>query len=198
MPAYRHIWRHEVHLADAMARELTSTDATGGRLFSPTRVLSVLRRVRSRRFIRKNLLFTKRLAFQAACEVNRGQERATAFRFVEIRTREILDKDSRGLYTDKVRKKQLQEIELLLDHYLKLMLAGGASYGERLRAAYPTRRAYEAFLDRLEDAEAQVLNASKSSLRRGSKRQRVGWFDRVRDISTKVRRAHLDRVYPKT
>lgn len=197
MPTYRHIWRHEVHLADAAARELTSRAGEGERRFSPGKALGVLRRMRSRRFIRKNLLFTKRLAFQAACEVSRGQERGTAFRLVEIRTRETLDKDTRGLYTEKVRKKQLQEIDLLLDHYLKLMAAGGASYEEGARAVYPSRRDYEAFVRRLEGAEAQVLEASKSGVRRGSKRQRAGWFDRVRAVSAKVRSADLDRVYEK-
>lgn len=59
-----------------------------------------------------------------------------------------------------VRRKQLKEIDFLVDHYVKLLKAEGDSYRSLLKNAYPTRIGYERFLNLLQQAEKEVNRAA--------------------------------------
>lgn len=186
----RTIWKHEVTLTKKIARSLVDSRAANFSRkpgISPHALYNYLRARKDQRMLRRNLLFTKKLAFNGAKEIANGQDPAMALRLIEIKTGEILDNEKRGFYTEKVRRKQLHEIALLLDHYLALMRASAATYPELLRTVYPSRNAYLTFLKKLHELEKQVIEASITSTRKGSKTERVRWFAKVRAQAEKAR-----------
>ena len=195
------MWQHESRQAGTIARRLSLSKGRDGgwaRLFSPRVLLTRLQGARSRRLIHKNLLFTKKLAFQAVKDIRGGQDRATAFRFVEIETKNLLDREKRGLYTEKVRRKQLHEIELLMDHYLATLASQGSTYDDLVRVVYPSRKAFLTFQRRLQQVESEVMEASSSTLRHGSKRERAAWFQKLRKVHAEVHAQEVERLFPET
>lgn len=56
-----------------------------------------------------------------------------------------------------VRLRQTAEMELLIDHYVRLLQADGTSYDDLVKDAYQTRSAYLDFTERLEQAEKAVI-----------------------------------------
>ena len=195
----RAIWKHERRQADRIARALL--EPPGGSppwwaLVLPSRLAPYLTYRRGLRTTRKNLLFTKKLALGAARAVIAGEDRGLALGSIERRTRDLLDREKRGVYTEKVRRKQLAEVEILLAHYLRLLRAGGRSLEDGARACYPDRNAYLAHLRRLHEAEQGVIQASIATVRKGSKQERTRWFRRLSELSEKVRLEEADRFFP--
>ncbi len=146
---------------------------------------------------RKNLLFTKRLAFAAAKEISQGKGRAEEVRFIEIKTKELLEKEKKGLYTEKVRRKQLHEIEVLVDHYLGLLNSNRASFPEMIRTSYQSYKDYLSFLHKLHHAEQEVIQATLATMRRGTKKDRRGWFRKVMETCRQVRMEEAERIFPR-
>ncbi len=194
------IWKHESRVAERMARSLLESHAGNlpwWKLIRPSMLAAYLGFRRDLRMTRKNLLFTKKLALEAAKEViEEGKDRALALGSIEQRTRDLLDGERRGLYTEKVRRKQHVEIEILLEHYLMLLRADGRRLKDLVRARYPDRKSYLRYLDHLLEAEQEVIQASISTVRKGSKQERARWFRRVSELSKDLRREEAERFYP--
>ncbi len=160
MGGFRAVWRHEERQAGEIALRLIAPNRSASgwkrRLSLPFWAARLLqwRRLAN---LRKNLLFTKELAFEAAKKVVQGGDKAREISAIDQKTRDILSREKKGLYTDKVRRKQLQEIELLIEHYLRLLEAGGANYREMIERAYRSEEGYERFLDELRKREKAVM-----------------------------------------
>ncbi|MFB0559052.1 MAG: NF038143 family protein [Dehalococcoidales bacterium] len=104
-----------------------------------------------------NFLFTKKLALDAALDiVKKDQSRQDVLARIEDKTSNILAADKRGVYSDKIRRQQMNEINLLLDHYLKLLEVEGKNYASLVKNAYQNRGNYGAFLQQLTAAEKAV------------------------------------------
>jgi len=104
-----------------------------------------------------NFLFTKKLALDAALDIMKNdQSRQDVLARIEDRTSDILAADRGGVYSDKIRRQQMNEINLLLDHYLKLLDAQGNNYQSLVKDAYQTQDNYTAFLRELTLAEKAV------------------------------------------
>jgi hypothetical protein len=125
------------------------------------------------------------MAFDAAKEIVGGGSHAMQIRLVEIKTRKLLDKERKGYYTEKLRRKQLNEIELLIDHYLDLLNSKGKNHAELVRGTYPSKEKYGSFLNRLQKAEQGVIQAAITIGRciQGSQRGRGG-ADILRCVNT--------------
>ena len=147
------------------------------------------------RVLHKNLFFTKKLALEAANGIHQNKERTWEIRRIEIQTKEILDKEKKGFYTDKIRNRQLREIEFLIDHYLDLLSLDQSGYEDMVRAKYPSKGSYQNFLSSLNKLEEDVIQAAVSTMRKGSKKERCQWFDRVRAATRKVRRQTIEKIY---
>lgn len=199
MKNFRFLWRHEVRQADWISRKLIHRRKIRfgwGVSYLPNLLLEAVRSKRNLSSTRKNLLFTKKKAFKAAGEVVRGEDRSIRMGYIEIETKELLDREKKGYYTEKVRRKQLQEIELLVDHFLSLMKTGGNTYGEAVHKAYPTKKHYLAFIKKIERAEQDVVHAAVTGLRKGSKKERVTWFHKVQEVTRSIRMEDVERLYP--
>lgn len=193
------IWKHERRQADRIARSLLLPEEGSPpwwALLFPSRLAPYLAFRRDLRMMRRNLLFTKRLALKAARDVVEGQDRALAMGSIERTTRGLLDREKRGVYTEKIRRKQLLEIELLVAHYLGLLRADGRRLEDLVRACYPDRKAYLSYLGRLHEAEQGVTQASIATVRKGSKQERTRWFQRLIGRSKQVREEDADRFFP--
>ena len=165
-------------------------------LFFPFRLIDYIRFRRRLVLTRKNLLFTKQLAFEAAKEIFGGKDPDSEMGSIEKKTKDILDKEGKGFYTEKVRRKQLHEIELLIDHYLQLLNSSGTDYEEMIETTYRTKKKYIAFLNRLRQMEQEVIQAAITTMRKGSKNERIGWFRKVTETSKKVRIEEAEKIFP--
>lgn len=195
----RIILKHETKQADRIARNLLETKRTkfGWRaLLLPSLLADYIRFRKRLILIRKNLLFTKRLASSAAREIFRGKNRVVEERLIEIKTKELLDKKRKGLYAEKVRRKQLREIELLIDHYLRLLNSNETNHANMIRESYQSKKKYLSFLNELQQIEQEVIRASILSVRKGSKKERLSWFKKVQETSSKIRVEEVERIFP--
>jgi len=147
--------------------------------------------------LRKNLFFTRQFALDASNHIHQGKERAWEIRQVEIKTADILDKEKKGFYTDKIRNKQLQEIQWLINHYLDMLGSNQPSYQDALKAKYTSKGSYLAFLNSLQKVEEEVIQAAITTMRKGTKKERRQWFDKVRAATKKIRMEEAEKIYNK-
>ena len=194
----RAIWKHEIDEARQISRLLIQNQKVklNWRVILLPLFLMDLIHYRYRLWVlRKNILYTRKLAFEAAQNIITGQEHGWQMRRIEIKTRESLDSDKSGQYTEKVRRKQLSEIEVLTAHYIDLIDSGKSQYPKMIEAVYPARGNYMSFLNQLRKLEEEVIQAAVSTTRKGTKKERRIWFDKVRSITREVRIAEVDRIY---
>ena len=198
MKPYRTIEKYEARQTDNIAKRLIDDQKIkfGWRTFVfPLFIYDYIRYRNRLRVLRKNLFFTKQLALGAAKNIRLGKDRAWETRLLEIKTKDILDKEKKGLYTEKIRNKQLNEIEMLVDHYIDLLGYNQSSYGDAINAKYSSKGSYLAFLNRLQKTEAEVIQAAITTMRKGSKKERRQWFEKVKQTTKKVRMQEAERIY---
>jgi hypothetical protein len=194
----RTIWNHEVKQANKIARSLVDAKRikSGWRiLLLPDFFIHYIYYKKNLILTRKNLLFTKRMAFDAAKEIVGGESRATQIRLVEIKTKKLVDRERKGYYTEKLRRKQLNEISLLIDHYLNLLNSKGKNHAELIRGQYPSKEKYVSFLKRLQGAEQGVIQAAITSMKRGSRQERIAWFTRLTAASKEAREEEVEQIF---
>jgi hypothetical protein len=145
--------------------------------------------------LRKNLFFTKQFALDAGNNIHQGKDRAWEIRQIEIKTRDILDKEKKGFYTEKIRNKQLREIEFLIDHYLDLLGSNQPSYKDAIKAKYSSKGSYLNFLNSLRKVEEDVIQTAITTMRKGTKKERRLWFDKVKATTRKIRMNAAESIY---
>jgi hypothetical protein len=198
MGNFRTIWKHEVAQADQIAKILLDNKKVAldwKIILVPVFLYKVYHYRKDLGFTRKNFLFTKQLAYDAAKNIFQGKEQAWEFRRIEIQTKEILDKEKKGFYTEKIRRKQLPEIDLLIKHYRELFSARQSKYPEIIKEIYPSKGKYLSFLSTLRKAEEDVIQAATTTMRKGTKKDRREWFQKVSATTQKVRMAETDQIY---
>ncbi len=198
MGNFRTIWKHEVAQADQIAKILLDNKKVAVDwkiMLVPVFLYKVYHYRKDLGFTRKNFLFTKQLAYDAAKNIFQGKEQAWEFRRIEIQTKEILDKEKKGFYTEKIRRKQLPEIELLIKHYQSLLESKNTKYTEIIKEKYQSKGNYLAFLSTLQKAEEDVIQAAITTMRKGTKKERREWFQKVSETTKKVRMAEAEQIY---
>ncbi len=153
---------------------------------------SIRNRQRRELFVR-NLLFTKKMALEAARDI-RSDNRTFEWAMHQIHkhTEVILSKMDSGIYSQTIRTRQMEEMELLIDHYLHLFETRGSTYEELIRNAYPTKAAYEIFLDKLAQAEKAVGQAAKQTL---GPRADAAFLDRLEEMTIQTRRTEAEKIF---
>ena len=86
-------------------------------------------------------------------------------------------------------------MDFLADHYLRLLKAEGGDYEKLVKAAYKTKKEYLAFLKKLRGKEQEVIQASVSTVRTGSKKDRMTWYRKVQDATQDARREEADDIF---
>jgi uncharacterized Fe-S cluster-containing radical SAM superfamily enzyme len=124
-------------------------------------VFSFAKSKESREIFVQNFMFTKQLALKAARDmIKEGQSREEIMSRIEEETRSLLASVKEGLYSEQVRLMQLAEIDLLIDHYRRVLQADGDNHASWIIHSYGSRENYTAFLERLKGAEKAVYTAA--------------------------------------
>ena len=128
-------------------------------------ILGYMRAKADREVFSQNMLFTKKMALEAAFDmIKRNHTKAAVLVGIELKTKELLSSVPDGIYSDAIRQEQLREIDLLIDHYLKLLQTDGDDYASLVLSAYPTREDYRAFQQKLTSIEKQVAQTARRTL----------------------------------
>jgi hypothetical protein len=156
-------------------------------------ILSFMRSKEQREIFAQNLMFTKKMALEAAFEMlHKKQSKEAVLRRIASKTQDLLASVAGGVYSEAIRQKQMQEIDLLIDHYGKLMGGDGGNYVTLVASAYRTREDYEVFLDRLTSAERRVTEAARETLGNQTDDQMVARIDTASD---RFRRQEVETIY---
>ncbi len=194
----RIIWKHELRQSDQIVKILLDDQKVPVNwriILLPVYLYHLFKYRNNLRFTRKNVLYTKRLAFEAAKNISQGKDRAWEFRQIEIKTTDVLNKEKKGFYTEKIRRRQLPEIDYLINHYQALFDSKQTTYSAIIKEIFPAKGQYLAHLSSLQKLEEDVLQASITSMRKGTKKDRRQWFEKVRETTKKIRRAEADKIY---
>ena len=198
MKSFNAIKKYEIRQTSRIAGalvDLTTSKFNWRIIVFPLFIYDFIRYRRRLQVLRKNLFFTKQYALEVVKNILQGKERAWEIRQVEIQTGDILDKEKNGFYTDKIRNRQLGEIEFLIDHYLELLGTDQSSYNDALKATYTAKGSYLAFLNRLQKVEEEVIQAAITTMRKGTKKERRLWFDKVRAATKDIRIEAANSIY---
>jgi hypothetical protein len=198
MKSYKAIEKYEFRQTKKIARALLENRKPRFNwrvIVLPLFLYDIIRDHRRLQVLHKNLFFTKKFALQAGKHIYEGKERAWEIRLIEVKTRETLDKEKKGFYTDEIRSKQLTEIEFLLDHYLELLNLNQSAYEKTIRMKFGSKGSYLAFLNQLQKIEEEVIQAAITTMRKGTKKERRLWFDKVRTATKRVRMEAVDKIY---
>ena len=198
MKNYRTIWRHAARQADQIVKILLddqNVPVNWRIILLPVYLYHLFKYRNKLRFTRKNMLYTKQFAFEAAKNIDQGKDQAWEFRQIEIKTKEVLNKEKKGFYTEKIRRRQLPEIEYLINHYLALFKSKQTTYSAIIKEIFPSKGQYLAYLSSLQKLEEDVIQAAISSMRKGTKTDRRRWFEKVRETTKKIRREEADKIY---
>jgi len=198
MKNFRAIWKHEVQQVDRIVKALLGNKKVAFDwkiILLPIFLNKVYQYRKDLRFTRKNILYTKQFAFDAAKNISQGKDQAWEFRQIEIKTQEVLNNEKKGFYTEKIRRKQLSEIELLIKHYLGLFSSNQTTYPEIMKDKYPSKGNYLTFLSALQKAEEEVIQAAITTMRKGTKKDRRQWFQKIKETTKQVRMAEAQQIY---
>ena len=156
-------------------------------------VFNVLKFKRAREIFTLNFLFTKKLALQGAFDmVKKGQSREDILGQIRDRTSQILASDQKGIYSNKIRQKQMREMELLLDHYFRLLNAEGKDYRSMVRHAYRTPQDFAAFVKELEGIEKEVNRAASQTAGTASAPDIIA---KMEETAGRLRKAQVETIF---
>jgi len=142
-------------------KPLTAWDITIPLVF----IINLVKHKRTKEIFTLNFLFTKKLALEAARDmVGTGITKEEAMAGIKEKTGEILSSDEKGIYSQKIRNKQTREIDLLIDHYVKLLREPAKDYKTMMQNTYQTWERYNAFLIQLKRAERDVNRAAQQTV----------------------------------
>jgi hypothetical protein len=156
-------------------------------------IISFMKSRTDRDIFADNLLFTKNLALNAAYDMLQKQKtRESVMDRIKSQTGDLLATIPDNIYSDNIRQEQLKEIDLLVDHYYRLLQAEGSDYDDLVRHAYGHRTDFTTFTDRLKNAEKAVARAARQTL--GAKAD-TAMATRIEDAADLARKAETDRIF---
>ncbi|MBT8363093.1 MAG: NF038143 family protein [Deltaproteobacteria bacterium] len=165
------IYNHERSIGNSVALRVIQPKPIGvwEFLIPIVFILHFMRSKQSREIFIQNYMFTKRHALDAAFKMlKKGLSREDVISGVEDKTRALLTaSETQGIYSETIRQQQMNEIDLLVNHYSKLLSAEGKDYDALTRNAYGSRQNCLKFYEQLKSAEKKVSDAARQTL--GSK-----------------------------
>jgi hypothetical protein len=133
------------------------------------------------------------MALKAAFDMSKkGYPRQDVMENIEAQTRKTLASVPENLYSEEIRREQVKEIDLLVNHYRRLFEADGEDYAALAVGAYQTRDRYVDFFKRLKAAENNVMMAARRTLGDEADSQTAG---RLEDITDRTRAAGAEKIF---
>ena len=157
-------------------------------------IMTWMKNTQKRDMFIQNLLFTKKLALEAAFDmVKNNKKRDEVIKLIRERTDNILKADEvKEIYSETIRECQMKEIELLIDHYLKLLHSDGTDYESLVLSSYGRIDDYKSFLESLKAAEQDVTLAAQEMV--GDKADK-SMAIAMKIASDKIRSAKAERIF---
>jgi hypothetical protein len=156
-------------------------------------IINFLRLKRTREIFTLNFMFTKKLALEAAVNmIEKGQGKEEMIARIRDKTGDILVSDTKGVYSQKIRQRQMKEIDLLVDHYRKLLEAEGKDYDSMIKNAYQAWERYDAFLGQLIQAEKEVNRAAQQTVKSATASDLVSKMEKATE---RIRRARAEKIF---
>jgi hypothetical protein len=156
-------------------------------------ILGYMRSKEQREIFAQNLMFTKKMALEAAFEMlDKDRSKETVMRRIASETEILLSSMPNGVYSDAIRQEQIREVDLLIDHYCRLMRAEGDDYAALAANAYRTKTDYSDFQDKLASAERMVTEAARETLGHQTDNEMAV---RIETATEKIRRQEVETIY---
>ena len=193
---YNSIYEYERSIGNSVALRVIQAKPIGvwEFLIPVVFILHFMRNKQTREVFIQNYMFTKLEALDAAFKMlKRGLSREDALSATAEKTKALLTApETRGIYSEIIREQQMNEIEMLFDHYHKLLDAEGQDYDTLVRNAYGSRKDYLEFHRQLTAAEKKVSEAARQTL--GDKAD-VGALARIEKTTEDVRQARIEKIF---
>ncbi len=139
-------------------------------------------------------LFPRKLALNGALNILNGEDRKEIFSWIDDEMKQWLA--SLNLYSERLHRKEMVEIDLLVDHYSKLLRAEGSDYHGLIKDAYPARESYEAYLHQMDVAEKEGDLAIAET--RGKSEEIVERLRAERAQVMELRTKEINQIFPRT
>ena len=192
---YKIILEHERSMAGAVAGSLIQPKpiSVWEVMIPVIFIFNFAKTKQSREVFIQNHLFTKNMALQAVLDMFKKElNKQTVMESIESQTQKTLSSVPDSIYSDEIRREQIKEIELLVDHYGKLFKADGQNYAGLVVSAYQTRENYAAFFKQLKAAENDVMMAARRTLGDQADNQAA---DRLEEITDRIRAAGVNKIF---
>jgi hypothetical protein len=156
-------------------------------------ILNYVKLKHSREIFVQNQMFTKKMALDAALDMKKKDATKEAV-MVQIRskTKELVSSVPGGIYSDDIRRQQLAEVDLLIDHYFRLLNAPGKDYASLVKNVYQSAADYSSFLEALKAAEKEVMSAAHRTL--GSQAD-TATAEKIESITDRMRAAEVSKLF---
>lgn len=143
-----------------------------------------------RKFVEDLLVGTK-LTLDAAVEVRMGEGKDKK---VSEAALEISKTLSNVPYTSEVMEAHRKNIAIVIDHFLTLLDAEGASYEDLVRSAYGSKENYLASIERIEQVEKAMIDAiGKAAITGREKLSEKG--NKIRKYIAQRRLREADKIF---
>jgi Fe2+ transport system protein B len=193
---YKIILEHERSMARAVAGSLIQPKpVTVWEVMIPVIfILNFAKMRQSREIFIQNHLFTQNMALKAAFDMFKKEiDKQAVMKSIESQTQKTLSSVPDSIYSDEIRREQIKEIELLIDHYVKLFKADGEKYAALAVSAYQTRENYAFFFKQLKAAENDVMMAARRKL--GDQADSRQAASRLEEITDRIRAAEVEKFF---
>jgi hypothetical protein len=156
-------------------------------------ILNFMKLKQSREIFVQNQMFTKKMALDAALDIKKkNASKETVMAQIQAKTKEMVSSVPGGIYSDDIRRQQLKEIDLLVDHYTRLLNAEGQDYPSLVTDAYQTAADYSSFLEALKSAENEVMGAARRTL---GDQTDVATAAKIESITASMRAAEVNNIF---
>jgi len=192
---YKIILEHERSMARAVAGSLIQPKpiSVWEVMIPVIFILNFAKTKQSREVFIQNHLFTKNMALKAAFDMFKKElNKQAVMESIESQTQKTLSSVPDSIYSDEIRREQIKEIELLIDHYGKLFKADGENYAGLVVSAYQIRENYAAFFRQLKAAENDVMMAARRTLGDQADSWAAG---RLEELTDRIRAAGVEKIF---
>lgn len=156
-------------------------------------ILNYMKNKQIKELLIQNCMFTKKLALDASFEMIQTEcSKEKAIAKIEKKTNDILASDTQKIYSDAIRRKQLQEIDMLIDHYLKLLETEGEDYSSLVINTYQSYESYMTFLEQLKSVEKEVSKAAQETL---GDRADTTTLSKIEKTTDNIRMAEVEKIF---
>jgi len=120
-------------------------------------IIDFLRRSTAIRRYTETFMFPRKLALQAAHDLMSGYENTSIDMNIDTEIKTWLN--SHDLFSPELSRAQKTAVEVLCEHYSKLLSVDGGSYDDLIEAAYTSRHDFQEHINQISAAEKEVDRA---------------------------------------